>query len=78
MFERNTELSASQIQNGRDLVERLRNNPDNMIDFAAWVVEKMWISLVDQGDVVVLDMAEALDKSGFNRDFLGCHPGRIA
>ena len=75
MFEESTELSAFQIQNGRALVERLRNNPENMIDFAAWVVEKMWLSLVDESDVVVLDMAEALGRSGFNRDFLERHPG---
>ncbi len=77
MIEGNTKLSAFQIENGQALVERLRNNPENMIDFAAWVVEKMWLSLVNQSDVVVLDMAEALGRSGFNRDFLDRHPGLI-
>ncbi|UHS56810.1 hypothetical protein [Agrobacterium vaccinii] len=70
MPETDTKLTALQVENGRALVDRLRSKPDDMVDFAAWVVEKMWLSLVQQSDVVTLEMNEALHRSGFNRDFL--------
>ena len=66
MPENEIQLTALQIENGRALIDRLRSKPENMADFAAWVVEKMWISLLQQSDVVTLNMSEALHKSGFN------------
>lgn len=44
-----------------------------MVDFAAWVADKMWLALLQQSDVVTLEMNEALHRSGFNMDFLA-HP----
>ncbi|KRA63058.1 hypothetical protein HW571_02980 [Agrobacterium genomosp. 3] len=70
MPETESKLTELQEEDGRALVERLRMNPDQMVDFAAWVVEQMWAALVDQSDVVSLDMSEALQRSGFNDDFM--------
>lgn len=57
-------------ENGQKYIAELRNDPDRMVDFAAWVFEQTWLAMHEQNDTVILSVNDVTLRSGFGECFL--------
>lgn len=57
-------------ENGQKYIAELRNDPERMVDFAAWVFEQTWAAMREQSDTVTLSVDDMTQRSGFGECFL--------